>query len=601
MATPLSRAGRAWPLRALLGLFVLLAGGYSALIPLGEAADEVSHYSYVRYVATHRALPPVIPGTTVYGETFQPPLYYVLAAPLTAWLPATGEENLGLDLPVENNPAGGLPDAPTGRLLLQPAAARWPWQGEALAWHLARGLSVLLGVVTIAATAALGRRLFPGEPWTGWLAALLVALLPTFTGLSAAVTNDSLATMLAALLLLQIARLCGEGPERRRDWVVVGLLGGLGVWTKSSGWIFVATVVVAALVAAPHRAPRRLAAAGLSWLVVVLPLAALNLARSGDLLGRGIQQQVTEARPGLDLATLGALLEGLNRTWWAGFGGAVHLSFSRPLSLLLTAGLGVALSVGLARRHLQRGSAPAITRRLVPLLLLHILFVGAAWLLWSRLVLGTGQGRLLFPALPAIAVLAAGGLAALAPSRHRHGPLAVLPWAILMTGVALAALLTVLLPAYRAAPPTAAAPAGVVTSPRWQVGTLPLYLSGHFFPLTIDDRPRPADRSRLYTRWESTGALPDLRLRLRWLDGEGTLWQTSAGTPLAGHPLTDEWRPGRYAAWHKVQIPTDAPPGYYRLMLSLFDPATGETLPISAPGIPPGDEIMVGQTTVVVP
>src|SRR5687768_15372991 len=88
----------------LLVAFILVATAFSTIIPLGEAADEVSHHSYVRYIAEYAGLPPMVEGTTVFGETFQPPLYYTLAAPLTAWLPTGSEANLGFNIPVENNP-----------------------------------------------------------------------------------------------------------------------------------------------------------------------------------------------------------------------------------------------------------------------------------------------------------------------------------------------------------------------------------------------------------------------------------------------------------------------------------------------------------------
>src|SRR3972149_4092490 len=57
---------------------------YAVVTPPFQAPDEYSHYSYVRFVHNFRHLP-VQPDPAVEAEELefhQPPLYYVLAAPL---------------------------------------------------------------------------------------------------------------------------------------------------------------------------------------------------------------------------------------------------------------------------------------------------------------------------------------------------------------------------------------------------------------------------------------------------------------------------------------------------------------------------------------
>ncbi|HBY92562.1 MAG TPA: hypothetical protein DEP84_01145, partial [Chloroflexi bacterium] len=236
----------------ILSAFTLLALAFNVVTPLGEAPDEVSHFSYVRHIAATWRLPQ--PRGAVFGEVFQPPLYYFLAAPLTAWQ-APGP------LPVEANADWALSDPRRGfNVLIQLPAARWPWQGEALAWHIARLLSAVLGLVAVVATAGIARRTFPEQPWVAVAAAAFVAFLPQFAFLSGACNNDALATALGSLVLWQLARLLtGEG-ERWQGWALLGLLGGLGIWTKTSGWVFAGTVASGGLLAArqwPSQAWRR--------------------------------------------------------------------------------------------------------------------------------------------------------------------------------------------------------------------------------------------------------------------------------------------------------------------------------------------------------
>ena len=60
--------GAAILLTVVLLLYLLLAAWFSVAIPLGEAPDEVPHFTYVRYLAQHRRLP----TTEEEHEAFQP-------------------------------------------------------------------------------------------------------------------------------------------------------------------------------------------------------------------------------------------------------------------------------------------------------------------------------------------------------------------------------------------------------------------------------------------------------------------------------------------------------------------------------------------------
>ncbi|MCJ7620761.1 MAG: hypothetical protein MUP64_11160, partial [Anaerolineae bacterium] len=49
-------AGNNLALLVILILFCLLAASYSVIVPLGEAPDEVPHFTYIRYIAEHHRL-----------------------------------------------------------------------------------------------------------------------------------------------------------------------------------------------------------------------------------------------------------------------------------------------------------------------------------------------------------------------------------------------------------------------------------------------------------------------------------------------------------------------------------------------------------------
>src|SRR5437016_4443072 len=75
---------RALLLGGLILVFVALCAAYNFALPLFEAPDEGAHYIHVDYIARNRALPSMdaLPS----HEVSQPPLYYVLRAPLIAWI-----------------------------------------------------------------------------------------------------------------------------------------------------------------------------------------------------------------------------------------------------------------------------------------------------------------------------------------------------------------------------------------------------------------------------------------------------------------------------------------------------------------------------------
>ncbi|MDQ7028774.1 MAG: glycosyltransferase family 39 protein [Ardenticatenia bacterium] len=579
-------------MRALLLFYLVLALGYNLVVPLGEAPDEVSHYGYVRWVATRATLPP--PEGAASGEVFQPPLYYTMVAPLTAWQPDE-------DIPVVANGDFEL-DHPARRIrvLIQLPAARWPWRGEALAWHIVRLASALFGLVSVMVTYQLARTVVPRRPWAAVLAAATVAFLPQFTFQGGTVTNDTLTVTLASTALLAAAAAVRHTWRRQvglRGWCLAGLLGGLSIWAKTSNWLLAATTGLAWLMtwSVPGRWAR-LVALLVPWSALALPWFAMNWWRSGDPMGWNLLHQVTDERVApLTWAVMREVSAGLVRTFWAGFGGAAHISLPLPLNALLGAGVLLAL-IGLVwwLRRAEREE-----RLLVGWLIVHIALVLLAWVQWTRTVLGTGQGRLIFPALPAMALLFALGWVEVGRRMGRPTHQVALAgtgaWALLGGWT----LLFFLRPLYTA-PPVLPPPPELRTAD-WTFG-VGLQLRRYAVPWNEDTKVPPGTRTEAYFEWIATQPLDDRRVRLQLVDRKGQPIWWKEGTPSAGRDTSDQWAVGvPVGAWHRLAVPPTAQPGWYRLMLSVHTP-DGRTLPIrDAGGQVLGEQIMVGQVTVVGP
>jgi len=583
-----------WAILLILAGYLVLATAYGLFIPLGEAPDEVSHYAYMRVLAREHHLP--APAGMAFGETFQPPLYY-LAAAVT---------NFGVDeggfSPQAN--ADFNVDEPSGppNLLLHPRREDFPFRGGALAWHLARLFSVLLGAITVWATYRLALLLFPEQPPLAWSAAGFVAFLPEFLFLSGAVNNDNLSTMIAALLLWRLARLASTEPTRS-DGVWIGILLGLGVVTKTSLWTF--WPIAFAVIVWRSRARERVSLLGWTAGIAVLlaaPWLIRNMVVFGDPLGWAATRLVTDPRTvplaWPDYVGLGTALF---ISFWGAFGGAAHLLFPRRVLLLLLFLCGLSLAGLVRAMWLAYRKRQQLEDRIraYAILLGHLAVVLVAFWFWSRSVLGTGQGRLLFPALPTFAILFVAGLAAWIPKRRRGGLARAFVVVMFLFGGG--TLLLWLRPLYAATPRSA----DVVIPPDitpadFRFGKN-LRLVGFEWPATVDDRVAPGTTLTLTLVWRADADIrEDDRLVLRLVDRRGRPVWLKEGSPSAGWDTTDRWQAGDVVvAHHKITLPSDIPPGWTRLLAGVRPAGSKKWLPLyDGAGNPLGDTVMLGQMTV---
>lgn len=178
-------------LLVILLIFIVLGMLYNISLPLFEAPDEMAHFRYVNWLATGHSLPNISADVHAVGhEVGQPPLYYMLLAPLVARL---NTHDLYEIAPANPHRGGGI------GVHYHTPAERFPYRNTALAVHLVRFASTLIAVVTILSTYGIARIAVPGQ---AALAAALVAFNPQFLFVSASVNNDNLVTALVALALL---------------------------------------------------------------------------------------------------------------------------------------------------------------------------------------------------------------------------------------------------------------------------------------------------------------------------------------------------------------------------------------------------------------
>jgi len=246
------------PLRLLLLLFVGVAFAYNQSTPIFEASDEAWHYGVVREIASGRGLPIQQAGeiTTYRQEGSQPPFYYLIGAGLISWIADFDSISR-----YSYNPFGqiGVPGTTTNvNMFRHTSLEEFPLTGVALAVHLLRWFSILLGCGTVALTYFVAKALFPGQVTLPILAASLTAFNPMFVFISASVNNDNGVWFLASLMiytLILVVNLDNNAvlipswfPSKllQRQFApwLLGLLIGLAILTKLSALLLMPVVVI---------------------------------------------------------------------------------------------------------------------------------------------------------------------------------------------------------------------------------------------------------------------------------------------------------------------------------------------------------------------
>jgi 4-amino-4-deoxy-L-arabinose transferase-like glycosyltransferase len=412
----------------LLCVYLALGITYVVVVPAFEAPDEPAHFRYVLYLIAHRRFPVQQAEGSLSPtlEAHQPPLYYLAGAACSAWVDLAGYQ-----LSPANPCVQWSPDLSGQRYVyLHGAGERFPYQGGWLALHLVRGLSVLLGGGTLCTVYALAGRVWPTRTGLRLLPVSALALNPQFVFMHASVNNDNLATLLSSLLLLVAVRALSS----RRRWqlaVLSGLLLGFGALTKYSVAALAPVAVAGAL--APSLRERRwkegVLCLGLLLLVPVL-IAGWWYARNyhvyGDLLAWrvALASHPHDVRTApLDWPALRTFVTRVFASFWGYFGWlTVRLSTLYYGAFAVVTG-GSLLGLSLALR------SPRQVPGAVWMALLAPISVGGALLRYITTYNHTAyQGRLLFPAAAAIALLLAYGWSRLLARRA--------PWVLLSVALA---------------------------------------------------------------------------------------------------------------------------------------------------------------------
>jgi hypothetical protein len=562
--------------------FLALAITYSIITPIFEAGDEIWHYPFVQHLATGNGLPIQDPNVKTLWEQEggQPPLYYAISALATFWIDTR-------DLPerVWLNPHAkiGIPLVFGNKnLIVHTSAESFPWRNTALAVHLIRFLSILFSAITVALTYALAREIGLDDKSLAAFAAAMAAFNPMFIFISASVNNDNLATMLATLALLWMTQLVTRGATMQR-FVILGIGLGLGALTKISnlGLLGVAAVVFAFLLwksfrrgdaatqghgentfTASASSPPTIFVGSLISAALVIAIAFWWYARNwmlyGDLSAFNVWVAIAGGRPTpVTFESLLGELQGFRISFWGNFGGVNIIAPEFVYTLLdaFTVLAFIGLLIGTFRRALPG---------LLALPALWFVLINISLVRWTLLTMAS-QGRLIFPAISAVAILYAYGLRGFQITdfrfRIRNYELRITNYVLLFTFNFLLCIFSALAPFTLIAPtytlPARFSDAARVPNPTQIIFDDQIELLGYAL---AQKSVAPGDELPITIYWRARERIAeDFSVGLRLLDANGKIVGRWDAFPGKGVYPTRLWQPGEIIAdAYRVPVSLDA-------------------------------------------
>lgn len=191
----------------LLAGWVVLAANNIWRVPVGMGFDLNGHYEYIQYLVHFLGLPLATDG----WQMFQPPLFYLLAAPWYAVL--------------------------------------LPHVSDEVIVKVLRVIPLLCGLAQIEIVYRAARTVFPDKEDLQTIATVVGGLLPMQIYISLVIGNEPLAGCLTAVVVLTCFKLLVDPQRQRRQrfFIALGVLWGLALLSKLTPLLLAPLVAIAVL------------------------------------------------------------------------------------------------------------------------------------------------------------------------------------------------------------------------------------------------------------------------------------------------------------------------------------------------------------------
>jgi hypothetical protein len=371
---------------------------------VGSNPDEYAHLLNVQRVSQGH-LPVFVQGDGDY-EAHQPPLYYAVTAPFALLTRSMDNEHSA---------------------------------------QIVRIPSIVFGIALLWVVFALVQLVLPTRPWIAFGAAAFVGLLPMNVTLVASITNDVLTNLIMAIALWKMAKVVESADAGKPESVfrrsrVLGIILGVGIWTKTSTLLLFPVAVVLYFVLmrrnalTAQQAARSCGIAVLIGLAIGAPWLIRNTLLYGDPVAQHIFvtafQNTALAKDMMNGHTTGyplTLAEYAQwvvmwtfQSFWFRRGTVPDAVFNGPLVIAVLAVIGAVAYYVKERKAWSAGQTAMVASFVTLFVLTMLAFVR------FNMTFFQAQGRYLYTALAPLAFFTVAGLSSLVPAKSEKLLVAVL-------------------------------------------------------------------------------------------------------------------------------------------------------------------------------
>jgi hypothetical protein len=415
---PIRLKERRW-LGLIFGLYLFTAAAYSLLMPMWEGPDEGAHYVIILNLVRAR----IYSGLQYSYEAYQPRGYYYLAT-----LPILALERI--------NPALNdffVPDADYQNILHPVRVYKWTRENFRflLGPYILRWLNILLGGLALGLNWLTYRLIVPDKPALRLAALALAALTPQYLHIMSSIANDALGTLAGALIFYLAIRMT-SGIQAIPAALAIILAVILPLTTKLTALPLGITLLITLgrqIAGQLNNNGKRLLLIGPSVLLASLLILFLLSPETLQSTQAQVVWRLFTVLP--DAWTLPYLKTMLSQVIWSYWGKVGWLAVGLPVwSVNLLTALGI-IGMSINAFLLLKMHFPAA--RLSPWGVTWLAaLISIAAVLKNGLNTDVSQGRFLFPAIGALALLMVSGWHDIIPDRLRTNfPIIVM---ILMMG-----------------------------------------------------------------------------------------------------------------------------------------------------------------------
>jgi len=376
-----------WYISGIIIFAVFIRLVFVFAIPDWWAPDEYPHYYYIEKILLENELPHSIPQFPEY-ECYQPPLYYIISAIILKM--ASGKkynfDRNTLEEPVRSYHQNIV---------------------------MLRIFSVFLSGLTLIVAFLFLKNIKLNDDFTVFGALAFMAVLPSFISNSVSITNDALANLIGALIILLLV-----GRRTPGNDIFLGVLLGLGVLTKPNLLVFYPIIIIFLLVkySASSGVIGSLCVILTISLIIGFPYYFINYRNYGSLIAINPGVSVDLSFEHVNVKSLYSVIRNFFWSFWAAFGRIYEINLNKYFYILYFFPVTILALAGMIKSIFRE-----IKNRTYCLFLwvgVVIIFIAGAFSYSLLYEVNCSWGKYFFPVLPVIALLMIKGIKAVIQEKH---------------------------------------------------------------------------------------------------------------------------------------------------------------------------------------